>query len=319
MRVAAFIGVYTTRRPHRHPKISLFNCTLKGTGNIQGERCVGGFVGEINSGKLHVRNCTSLLNGNISANNNYVGGLIGYSASDNYSYPYFQCDIDECSSFQKGNVEGNRGVGGLIGWLSSIVKDETPFIHNCVSYQRGNIITHEPDKNYGTLSYAGGLVGYMKGYMAINCLSWQKGNIENHNPNLNYKAFSNGSLFGHSATLNTEFLNCVCAQEGTIVGKTNCHFLIGFDSRDDDGINVANCFIHKTKTKIQTEETTLNSEQRHGTDKYMQVFENDLYGSNGPFKQYLLNEKWTKVNDDLPPILTTNTNLNVKQLLTYNG
>ena len=126
-------------------------------------------------------------------------------------------------------------------------------------------------------------------------------------------------MFGHSATLNTELLNCVCAQEGTIVGKTNCHFLIGFNSRNDNGKLVRNCFIHNTKTKLLSNETTLNGEQRQGIDKYAQIFENNLYDSNGPFQKYLTNDKWTKVNDDLPPILTTNNHLNIKQLLNHNG
>ena len=89
------------------------------TGKVTGTNFVGGLSGQATSAILSSYS-TSDVNGTAS---DYTGGLVGSAASS------------VKNSFSKGNVDGNRYVGGLIGYSST---SNTKDINNNYSISRVN-------------------------------------------------------------------------------------------------------------------------------------------------------------------------------------
>lgn len=106
-------------------------------GRVEGISYVGGLIGKQESGgnvtdvAFYVNSC-SHSDGDVIADSNYVGGLVGFSKG-----------VLDSSSHIDGNVVGNEYVGGLTGYTTYTI------MH---SYSRGNVV--------GTNSYVGGVLGY---------------------------------------------------------------------------------------------------------------------------------------------------------------
>jgi hypothetical protein len=97
-------------------------------GNVTGYNLIGGLVGYNNS---QISECHST--GNVTGENNEIGGLVGHNARDGYI----------SSSHSEGNVTGEDWVGGLVGW------NDEGYISNC--YSTGDVTAWD---------YVGGLVGW---------------------------------------------------------------------------------------------------------------------------------------------------------------
>ena len=115
-------------------------------GNVTGEDAIGGLVGWNNS---EISECHST--GNVTGENNEIGGLVGHNARDGYI----------SNSHSEGNVTGEDWVGGLVGW------NDEGYISNC--HSTGEIAGFER---------VGGLVGWSEYGDIERCFS--EGGISGH-------------------------------------------------------------------------------------------------------------------------------------------
>jgi hypothetical protein len=86
----------------------IFNCSVTGTGTVEGRNQVGGLFGNMAGRSGVVRNCSSTVN--VVASGDNVGGLIGHSG-----------DTGVWDSWSSGHVTGRDHVGGFVGqtWTES--------------------------------------------------------------------------------------------------------------------------------------------------------------------------------------------------------
>ena len=107
-------------------------CIFSGSGSVSGDRCVGGVVGD-NRGS--VENCYNT--GAVNSSGNYVGGVVGYNIGS----------VTNCYNTDSVTVTGSGGrVGGVVG-------DNRGSVTN--SYNTGEV----SGPNSGTSNYVGGVVG----------------------------------------------------------------------------------------------------------------------------------------------------------------
>ncbi len=122
---------------NKYKLIVKINSGNSSKGRIEGISYVGGLIGKQEFGgnvtdiAFYVNSC-SHSDGDVIADSNYVGGLVGFSRG-----------VIDSSSHIDGNVVGNEYVGGLTGYTTYTI------MH---SYSRGNVV--------GTNSYVGGVLGY---------------------------------------------------------------------------------------------------------------------------------------------------------------
>ena len=119
------------------------NCYNTGTGTVTGIYYVGGVVGD-NRGS--VENCTNTGSVNGSADSSNVGGVVGLNNGSS--------TVENC--YNTGSVSGNRYVGGVVGY-NTISSNVT----NCYNTGTGTVT--------GTYDCVGGVVGQNFGGTVENC------------------------------------------------------------------------------------------------------------------------------------------------------
>ena len=121
---------------------TVINCY--NTGNVNGNRNVGGVVGGVVGRSDKYCDVTNCYNTGSVIGNEYVGGVVG--GSDEY------CDVTNC--YNTGNITGEEGVGGVIGY------DIRTTVTNCCN--TGNITGEEG---------VGGVVGHNYFGTVADCYS----------------------------------------------------------------------------------------------------------------------------------------------------
>ena len=201
------------------------NCSITGTGIVNGASCVGGVIGNALGGLVIECSSTATVTGsagsvgglignsfaavskcystgNVSTTGSNVGGLIG-NASNNSVIVIMEC-------YATGNVTGGSIIGGLIGFYNA-TGSLTGNINNC--YALGNVtatITSSP--------FIGGLIGY------VYCGNAPIIKVNN--------CYSSGSVNAGTAT----------SYIGGLVGYIN-------------GVTITNCYFNSTTTGRTTPDT----------------------------------------------------------------
>ncbi len=136
---------------------SQINLTLSGTNNgclvtSTTEGNAGGLVGKMNAGsKLQINSTYSpSISRSITAVNGYVGGLVGYNDGGKIIFP------ENAETEIRGSIEGTSGAGGLYGYYSNYVENDTA---QAVTL---NMKNYDVDCSVKA-SAAGGLVGVLNG------------------------------------------------------------------------------------------------------------------------------------------------------------
>lgn len=139
--------------------------------------------------------------GNIVADGNQGGGIVGYVTTHVY--------LDNCSN--SGNIEGNQMVGGI----ASAFAGTSPKMINC--YNTGNITA----KAYR----AGGLIAWGAPTNGVieNC--WNSGNVASTSETDGTKATDACSIGGLAGANSGTFTNCY--NTGKITGKSQVGGLVG--------------------------------------------------------------------------------------------
>ncbi|WP_163381382.1 GLUG motif-containing protein [Cyclobacterium sp. SYSU L10401] len=140
---------------------------------ITGDTHVGGLAGR-NVGNSVISN--SYATGNITGNNNNIGGLVGVNSNSTIS-----------SSYSTASVTGNSSVGGLVGYNNqgSTVSE---------SYATGDVM--------GTGDYVGGLVGYNLNNGIID-FSYATGNVMGSRHFGGLVGYNNSSIISESYATGT--------------------------------------------------------------------------------------------------------------------
>ena len=160
---------------------SVDNCSVSGTGIINGTGYVGGLVGRLYGS---ISSCYSTIN--VNSTGSYTGGLAGYCTNSNNLTPsitrsYATGDVTSTSSnvgglvgrcvgnitesYATGNVKGTSYVGGLVGYAN------LAFSYNSSTY----VCTIKDSFSLGSVTgtdsnpYVGGLLGYVSGGVLKNC------------------------------------------------------------------------------------------------------------------------------------------------------
>ena len=130
-------------------KSSLYNCYV--TGNIHGNRWVGGLVGQMSQNNYsdattEIHFCYS--SGVIQATDNYAGGLVGLAGSL----------INMSNSFSSAYVTGENNVGGLIGGIHSHIEGHNVNIEHV--YSTGTVLGNTAIGGlFGSVTSGGALHG----------------------------------------------------------------------------------------------------------------------------------------------------------------
>jgi len=180
--VTSYIGLFGSASAATIQNLGVTNINFTGTGNVGG---IAGYT--VTSGTIS--NCYAT--GTIAANNDYVGGLVGYN---------WKANISRCYANVTVTVSGDRNyTGGLVGFNTEAV------IQDC--YSRGDVSGY---------NYVGGLVGSH----TINTLIDKCYSIGNVTGTLN-----TGGLVGYNnSTVTASFWNsdieAVGIGGGTTTGAT---------------------------------------------------------------------------------------------------
>lgn len=134
-------------------KLTMDQCN--NTGTVTGNKYVGGIVGRAAGNTVTITNSTN--EGEITANNDYIGGIIGGIDGINSS------KFENCTN--SGTITGKTWyIGGIVG---ASINDSNITFNNC----KNTVNISSP-----TNRYVGGIVGYAKGKtMMNNCVN--TGNI----------------------------------------------------------------------------------------------------------------------------------------------
>ena len=182
------------------------------TGNVSGNKYVGGLVGKNKEGVIS--NCYAT--GNVDGND-YTGGLIGIDDSLFFGFIsdcYATGDVNgnNCTgglvgaggrvldSYATGDVNGYNSTGGLVGSFAASVKE----VLNC--YAAGNVSGN---------NHIGGLVGDNSGWIS-NC--YTIGDVEGNDNVGGLVGYNTGSTFN-------------CYAIGAVSGNDNIGGLVGYNGQ----------------------------------------------------------------------------------------
>ena len=141
---------------------SQINLTLSGTNNgcliSSTEGHAGGLVGRMNAGSKLLLNSTYLPDSNrsITTKDGYAGGLVGYCDGGKVEFPEPEEGSAAVCTQIRGTIEGTDGAGGLYGYYSNYMEDDTA--------QSVTIKMENYDVNCTVKAVAaGGLIGVLNG------------------------------------------------------------------------------------------------------------------------------------------------------------
>ena len=222
--------------------ISNLNANVTGTVKSTGGY-VGGIVGSISSSRT-ISNCNATMNVTESGSSSYVGGIVGYSPN---------ATISQCSYNGTITVTGSSNVGGITSGYAETIS-------NCTT--SGTI------KASGNVRNIGGIIGYLSGSQITNCNSSMNiissdygqyiggliGNISN--PCAISQSYSTGSItaanssyvggfIGHTEGYGSTTINS-CYTTGNVTGSNYVGGFIGYAyARNNSGDSYYSLYIEK--------------------------------------------------------------------------
>ena len=261
-------------------------CIFSGSGSVSGKSSVGGVVGENRYSNGVVENCHNA--GKVSGSNT-VGGVVGRNNSNG--------TVTNCTN--TGNVSGpDSGIDSNVG---GVVGDNRGSVENCY--------------NIGEVSgdwYVGGIVGYnidFDGYSASveNC--YNTGSVSG--------SYYVGGVVGWNRSSVTNCYNTGSVSDGTYTGG-----VVGWN----DGANVTNCYFLKT---ADVNENLSGIGKNEGTSSNVEAKTDDAFHS-GEVAWLLENvqtdgsgQVWGQnIGEDKSPVLTSDQEKTVYRVpvdLNYTG
>ena len=221
--------------------------SIKGTINVSGSNCIGGYVG---SSDINLSNLNANVTGTVKATNGHVGGIAG---SISYSRT-----ISNCNATMSITGSGGNYVGGIVGYANSATISQSSYngtitatgtssvggiagvsasvITNCTasgminasgssssiggiigSMSNGNVTNCNSNMNInnsGTGNYIGGLIGQLNSSSIVVSKSYSTGNITAANSSYV------GGLIGDIRTNGHITINS-CYTTGNVTGSSN--------------------------------------------------------------------------------------------------
>jgi hypothetical protein len=305
---------------------TISGCYVEG-GIVQGDRYVGGLVGETIAGNFINCHSSAIVSGEY-----YIGGLIGEGGGAGFMSHLDRPRLTNCSA--RGSVSGETAIGGLVGWFSDGGR-----IFSCratgnvcgikgvgglvgINEGWGDLYGDTISNCYATGEVSGtegvgGLVG-MNGYMwndwginTISC-SYSSGNVSGET--------NVGGLVGYNH--GTGFV-LQCYSRGVVEGNDTVGGLIGYNSdgiversfwdTHTSGIETSDGGTGKTTAEMQTAETFLEAgwdfveEMENGLHEFWQMPEGGGYPVLSVFNNYN------------PPVLSGNGTLESPYLISSSG
>ena len=178
---------------------------------VQGVNHVGGACGSIINFHGTTNSLTNCYINSEVLGSAYVGGICGYSKSDNHTVNLTSCGFI-------GNVYATSYAGGLVGYVEKQWDYNNDYMKKC--FVVGNVIA--------TDNYVGGLVGYDKGYRYGS----YDNRIKSNNISDSYYSgsisgqYNVGGLVGYK--MYGEISKCYAI--GNVVGASNVGGLVGYNA-----------------------------------------------------------------------------------------